>query len=130
MSDIGLEILLIFFLILANAVFAMSEMAVVTARKSRLLDWAKSGNAKARVALELAHMPNRCLSAVQIGITAVGILAGAFAGRTIADRLATYLSKIPAIGPHSEAVALGTVSLWQSPTFPSSSANWCPSAWR
>ena len=109
MSDIGLEILVIFFLILANAVFAMSEMAVVTARKSRLLEWANNGNSKARIALELAHMPSRFLSAVQSGITTVSILAGVFAGRTIADRLATYLSTIHAIGPDSEAVALGTV---------------------
>ena len=109
MSDIGLEILLIFFLILANGVFAMSEMAVITARKSRLLDWANSGNSKARIALELAHTPNRFLSAVQIGITAVGILAGAFGGRTIADRLAIFLSGIPVVEPYSEGAALAMV---------------------
>lgn len=87
----------------------MSEMAVVTARKSRLHDWAKKGNAKARVALELANAPNRVLSAVQIGITLIGILAGAYGGRTIADRLAAYLSLIPAIEPYSQAVGLGIV---------------------
>jgi putative hemolysin len=109
MSIIGWEIVLIFLLILANGVFSMSEMAVVTARKSRLQDWAAKGNAKAKVALELANNPNRFLSAVQIGITLIGILAGAYGGRTIADRLASYLSFIPSIEPYSQAVALGIV---------------------
>jgi putative hemolysin len=76
MSLIGWEILIIFLLIVANGVFAMSEMAVVTARKSRLQDWARKGNAKAKVALELADAPNRILSAVQVGITLIGILSG------------------------------------------------------
>jgi len=111
MSDIGLEISVIFFLILANGVFAMSEMAVVTARKSRLQDWVNKGSAKARVALELANTPNRLLSAVQIGITLIGILVGAFGGRTLADRMATYLSVVPVIEPYSQAVGLGAVVL-------------------
>ena len=111
MSDIGLEISVIFFLILANGVFAMSEMAVVTARKSRLQDWANKGSAKARAALELANTPNRFLSSVQIGITLIGILAGAFGGRTLADRLAAYLTVIPVIEPYSEAVGLGVAVL-------------------
>lgn len=112
MSHIGAEISVIFFLILANGVFAMSEMAVVTARKSRLQDWVNKGRAKARVALELANTPNRFLSSVQIGITLIGILAGAFGGRTLADRMATYfLSVVPAIEPYSQAVGLGVVVL-------------------
>jgi len=105
------EILIILLLILANGVFAMSEMAVATARRSRLQDWANKGNAKARKALELVNAPNRFLSAVQIGITLIGILAGAFGGRTVADRMATYLSAIPMIEPYSEAVGLGVVVL-------------------
>lgn len=109
MSLIGWEIVIIFLLIVANGAFAMSEMAVVTARKSRLQDWAKKGNAKAKVALELANAPNRFLSAVQTGITLIGILAGAYGGRTIADRLAAYLSLIPAIEPYSQVVGLGIV---------------------
>jgi putative hemolysin len=111
MSNIGLEILVIFLLILANGVFAMSEMAVVTARKSRLQDWANNGNSRARIALELHHAPNHFLSAVQVGITVIGILAGAFGGRTIAERLATYLSAIPVIEPYNQAVSLAIVVL-------------------
>lgn len=112
MPDIGLEISVIFFLILANGVFAMSEMAVVTARKSRLQDWVNKGRAKAGVALDLVNTPNRFLSSVQIGITLIGILAGAFGGRTLADRMATYFSSVvPVIEPYSQAVGLGVVVL-------------------
>ena len=109
MSAIALEILIIFLLILANGVFAMSEMAVVTARKSRLHDWANKGDARARAALELANAPNRFLSAVQIGITLIGILAGAFGGRTLADRIAEYFSAVPGLEPYSRAIGLSVV---------------------
>ena len=69
--SIGFEIVLIALLILGNGVFAMSEMAVITARKSRLQDWVNKGNSRARVALELAQAPNQLLSSVQIGITLI-----------------------------------------------------------
>ncbi len=97
MADIGGEILTISVLILANGVFAMSEMAVITARKSRLQDWVKKGNARAKVALDLAQTPNRLLSSVQIGITLIGILTGAFAGRGAAAWLAEYLKALPGL---------------------------------
>ncbi|MGH7826092.1 MAG: hemolysin family protein [Candidatus Binatia bacterium] len=105
------EIVVIFSLILMNGVFAMSEMAVVTARKSRLEDWAKKGNGRAKTALELAHTPNRFLSAVQIGITLIGILAGAFAGRNLADRLAAYAALVPLLEPFSAEIGLALVVL-------------------
>jgi putative hemolysin len=109
MSDIGLEIFIVSLLILANGIFAMSEMAVVTARKSRLQDWARKGSARAKVALELASAPNRVLSAVQVGITLIGILTGAFGGRTIADWLSRRLQSIPMLEPYSHAVGLALV---------------------
>ena len=74
MSNIAFEILLIFLLLVANGIFAMSEIAVVTARKSRLQELANKNIARARAALELATAPNPFLSTVQIGITLVGIL--------------------------------------------------------
>ncbi|MDP2603433.1 MAG: CNNM domain-containing protein, partial [Deltaproteobacteria bacterium] len=83
--SIGLEILIIALLIFGNGIFAMSEMAVITARKSRLQNWVKNGNSRAKVALELAQSPNRFLSSVQIGITLIGILTGVFAGRGVAE---------------------------------------------
>jgi putative hemolysin len=109
MSEIGWELLVIFLLIVINGIFAMSEMAVITARKSRLQDWVKKGNSRAKVALELALTPNRFLSAAQIGITLIGILAGVFAGRGVADWMANYLKTLPLIGAYHEEVGLAIV---------------------
>lgn len=111
MADISGEILAIFLLIIANGVFAMSEMAVITARKSRLQDWIKRGNRSAKVALDLATAPNRFLSAVQVGITLVGILAGAFAGGDVASWMAGYIAQVPVIAPYHQEVGLGLVVL-------------------
>ncbi|MBI5949266.1 MAG: HlyC/CorC family transporter [Chloroflexi bacterium] len=91
MGAIGLELVLIVVLVLINGVLAGSELAVVSARKVRLQHRAASGDAGAQVALELASEPNRFLSTVQIGITLVGILAGAFGGATVAEKLAEQL---------------------------------------
>ena len=109
--SIGLEILLIALLILANGVFAMSEMAVITARKSRLQDWIKRGNRGAKVALDLALAPNRFLSAVQICITLAGVLAGAIAGRGIAQWLAAYFAAVPIFGQYHHEISLVLVVL-------------------
>ncbi|HEU4873136.1 MAG TPA: CNNM domain-containing protein, partial [Pyrinomonadaceae bacterium] len=87
MSVITFEILFIVLLLIANGVFAMSELAVVASRKSRLQRMAHSGDTRASAALELAQQPERFLSTIQIGITLVGILAGAFGGATIAEQL-------------------------------------------
>nr|MBN1228365.1 HlyC/CorC family transporter [Anaerolineae bacterium] len=111
MSKVALEIVLIVLMVLANGVFAMSEMAVVSARSARLQRLAEAGNAGARAALELIESPNRFLSTVQIGITLIGILAGAFGGATIAQELAISLSEVPLIGPYSEAIGVAIVVL-------------------
>ena len=111
MSEIAIDVLIIALLILANGVFAMSEMAVVTARKSRLQDWASRGNTKAKTALELANTPNRFLLAVQIGITLVVILAGALGGRTLADQVAVSIAFLPVFEPYSRVIALALVVL-------------------
>lgn len=112
MSVVAFEILLIILLVLANGVFAMSEMAIVSARKVRLQRLANAGDAKARAALELANAPDRFLSTVQIGITLVGILAGAFGGATIAEQLAAYIGIVPTLAPYGEAIGLGLVVLF------------------
>lgn len=80
MSGIAIEIVLIFLLILANGVFALAEIAVVSSRRARLQRLAEEGDKGAQVALELSREPTHFLSTVQIGITLVGILAGAFGG--------------------------------------------------
>jgi len=105
------EILIIFLLIVANGIFAMSEIAVVSSRKARLQQLANEGNAKARAALKLAESPNNFLSTVQVGITLIGVLTGAFGGATIAGNLAGYLQQIPVLAPYSQAIALAIVVL-------------------
>ena len=109
MLKVGLEISIISALIITNAVFALSETAVVTARKSRLLDWASKGSTKAKAAVELANTPNRFLLRLQIGTTVVCVLAGAFGARTLADEVAKLLASIPVIEPYSQTIALGVV---------------------
>ena len=111
MSNPALEILIIFLLIVANGVFAMSEAAIISARKERLQQLAEAGNSQARAALELATHPNQFLATVQIGITLVGILAGAFGGATIAEEIAARLSVVPFLVPYSEVVGVGIVVL-------------------
>jgi putative hemolysin len=106
-----LEIAIVMLLIFANGLFAMSEMAVISARKARLQQRASRGDPKARAALKLANAPNQFLSTVQIGITLVGILVGAFGGATIAEQLAMWLSRFAWLAPYSEAIGLGIVVL-------------------
>ena len=93
------DIVLILALICLNGVFAMSELAIVSSREARLKAMAKSGSSGAKCALGLAAEPGRFLSTVQIGITLIGILAGAYSGSTLggplADRLAYYFGMAP-----------------------------------
>ncbi|HWS85849.1 MAG TPA: hemolysin family protein [Pyrinomonadaceae bacterium] len=111
MSAVVIEILFIALLLVANGVFAMSEIAVISARKARLQRLAAGGDRRARAALELAQEPDRFLSTVQIGITLVGILAGAFGGATIAEQLGVVLNRFPALDPYGEALGLAVVVL-------------------
>lgn len=108
-SAIGFEILLIVALVLLNGVFAMSEIAVVSSRKTRLEQRAQAGDAGARRALDLAEHPTRFLSTVQIGITLVGVFAGAYGGASIAAQFDTYLERYPPLVPYSEEIALAVV---------------------
>jgi putative hemolysin len=111
MPSVILEGLVVVLLIFINGIFAMSEIAVVSARKTRLRQWAEEGDAKARAALELANNPNQFLATIQIGITLVGILAGAFGGATIASELAVILSDITWLAPYSRPLSLALVVL-------------------
>lgn len=106
-----MEILIIVLLMILNGLFAMSEMAVVSSRKSRLKQWANEGNFRARIALDMAQSPSRFLSTIQVGITLIGIFAGAFGGTTVARSLEIHLRGIPYLKGYSEAVSLGAVVL-------------------
>jgi putative hemolysin len=103
------EILILVLLILTNGFFSLAEMAIVSARKIRLQQRAEDGNKGAETALGLARQPTRFLSTVQTGITLIGILSGAFGGATIAEWLAAYFARYPALQPYSEAIGVGIV---------------------
>ena len=87
----------------------MSEIAVVAARKVRLQQRAEEGDERAKTALALAHDPNKFLSTVQFGITLVGVLAGAYGGATIAEKLAVPIAEFPQLAPYAEGISLGLV---------------------
>lgn len=100
------DLLIILALILLNGFFAMSEMAVVTSRKSKLRHMAQTSRG-ARMAHELAERPERFLSAVQIGITLVGVLTGALGGVAIADDIAHWFAGFSWLSPYAKPVAIG-----------------------
>ncbi|RBQ22319.1 hypothetical protein ALNOE001_20550 [Candidatus Methanobinarius endosymbioticus] len=90
--DIVLEIIIIILLIILNGVLAMSEIAVVSSRKSKLQQMANNGKKRVNTVIELTEDPNQFLSTIQIGITLVGILTGAFGGATLARPLSQHLT--------------------------------------
>jgi len=102
----GFEALFILVLILFNGVNAMAEIAVVSARKNRLKKLADEGDARAKIALDLADNPTRFLSTVQVGITLIGILAGALGGARLARHLVPYLEQISYLAPYADGVAV------------------------
>lgn len=104
-----MEIVIIVGLILLNGLFAMSEIALVSARKTRLEIDARKGNKSARAALELANEPDKFLSTIQIGITLIGILTGLYSGEAFAGDLAEVLMGIPFLQPYALLVAKITI---------------------
>lgn len=117
--SVGNEIVMILVLILVNAILAMSEAALVASRKARLQQKAGEGDKSSALALKLIEDPNTFLSTTQIGITLIGVLAGAVGGATIAEALAKVIQKIPYLSQYSESIGLGVVvvtitvlSLW------------------
>jgi len=97
-----LELGILFVLVIFNGLLALSELAVVSSRRARLENLAGKGDRGARVALQLMADPGRFLSSVQIGITLVGILAGAFGGATLAARLGRWLDTLAGVAPNGE----------------------------
>lgn len=103
------QLIVLFLLILVNALFSMSEMALVSSRKARLRQMAEDGDKGARRALALADDPSRFLSTVQIGITLVNVLVGAFGTATLSTGLADTLRAIPALAPAADSLAIAIV---------------------
>ncbi len=113
-GNLALEIVVILLLLVVNGVFAMSEIAVVTSRRVRLEQRAEQGDKGAAAALAIANEPSQFLSTVQVGITLVGVLAGAFGGATLSEELAVMLAELPALasyaGPISLAIVVGFIT--------------------
>ncbi|HEU5368158.1 MAG TPA: hemolysin family protein [Ktedonobacterales bacterium] len=103
---LSFEAIIIFILILANGFFAASEIAIVSARRSRLQHQADVGRRTARQALDLAEHPDRFLATVQIGMTLIGTFASAFGGAEIAQALAAWLQGFPALAPYAQTLGL------------------------
>ncbi len=105
MNELSLELIALLVLLLANGFFAMSEIAVVVSRRAKLKQLAEAGSQAALKALTLAQSPGRFLSAVQVGITLIGVLLGALGGARLADELAVYLTAIPYVSTYAHTVS-------------------------
>lgn len=106
-----LDWVIVLLLIVLNGILALSELAIVSARTSRLEQRAKDGSHGARVAIRLAEDPNKFLSTVQIGITLIGIINGAYGGARLSGPVGRALADAPGIGAYSESIAAIAVVL-------------------
>ena len=105
----GIELLIVLLLILLNGVFALSELALLSVRRARLMVLERRGVAGAATARYLSEDPQRFLPAVQVGITLVSVLAGVFGGARISARLSSWLMEVPVVAPFAESLSLTIV---------------------
>lgn len=103
------ELLIILVLVLMNGLFAMSELALVSARRARLEAMARVGRRGARTAITLSQDSGRFLPTVQVGITLIGVLAGAYSGSALAVPLGNWLDTFPAVAPGGQSLAFAAV---------------------
>jgi len=106
-----MEILIILFLVILNGIFSMSEIALISSRKTKLEIASKNGDRRAAAALELANSPNRFLSTVQIGITLISILTGIFSGDTLTIGIQDFLTGLGLELKYADNLAVGLVVL-------------------
>ncbi len=104
-----MEILIIAGLTLLNSFFSLSEIALVSVKRSRIQTLADKGNSSAKVILQLLDDPETFLSSVQVGITLIGIIAGAYGGAALTDDMVAFLSRWPVLGEHVHTIALALV---------------------
>ncbi|OWY38101.1 hypothetical protein CEK28_14345 [Xenophilus sp. AP218F] len=107
-----MELLLLLGLILLNALFAMSEIAVVSSRKVRLQQWADDGHKGARAALLLASEPTRFLSTIQIGITSISILSGVYGEAALSEHLRLALNQYSLLAPYAKPLSVALMVLF------------------
>jgi len=108
---IGLQLAIVLLLIIINGLLSMSELAIVSARSSRLQQRVDEGDKGAKTAIELAEDPNKFLSSVQIGITLIGIINGAFGGATLSQPFADVLARIPGLESSANRISSVVVVL-------------------
>jgi putative hemolysin len=104
-----MDVIVILILMILNGVFAMAEIAFISARRPKLEDRKRHGNANAALVLALKERPERLLSTIQIGITLVGTLAAAYGGKNLADDLARYFADVPGLSAYAGRLALVAV---------------------
>ena len=104
-----MEILIIFILTLLNGFFALSEIALVSVKKSRIEHLAAQGSSRAKIVLQLLENPENFLSSVQVGITLIGIISGAYGGATLTDDMERFLSQFTFLYHYHHVIALFTV---------------------
>jgi len=105
-----MDLLILFALIALNGVFALSELAIISSRRNRLQMRADKGDPGAKVALKLQEDPSRFLSTVQVGITLIGIIAGAYGATALAEDVAPFIARtFPALEAQAEFIAFGVV---------------------
>jgi putative hemolysin len=103
------ELVIIFVLVLASAVLAGAEIAVIAVRKSRLAELVGRGSRGAQAVRQLREQPERFLATVQVGITVIGATAAAFGGRALGAELETWLRQVPWLAAHARSLSLGLV---------------------
>ena len=103
------EIVIILVLVALNGLFSAAELSIISARRNRMEEKAEKGSRGARAAIDLAADPNRILSTVQIGITLIGILSGAFGGATLAESITAAALRNPTLAPWAETIGISVV---------------------
>ena len=98
-------------LILLNGFFALVEIAFVSARRPRLEEMALKGRTGARLALQLLSEPERFFSAIQVGVTLIGVFNGALGALAYADRLADVVARVPRLAPAAHQISTAIVVL-------------------
>lgn len=101
-----MEITIIFLLTLLNGFFSLSEIALVSVKKSRMQQLANNGSARAKIVLDLLENPENFLSSVQVGITLIGIISGAYGGAALTDDMEKFLLHFSIFGEYTHLVAL------------------------
>lgn len=109
MDNVVFEVVFIAALIVINGVFSMTEIAVVSARRVRLARAAEAGNAGAAAAIKMQEHPETFLSTVQVGITLIGILSGAFGGALLADEFSELVARSAFLAPYADMIGFGIV---------------------